>query len=180
MPSPIAHTAAGYVVYKFYGLKEHKVFDTVGNNSTAFILAFVFSLMPDLDVIPAFFAGNVSYFHNNFTHSLGSGLIVALIVGATCQMIQGRGFKYWSILALLCYELHVVMDYFTVGRGVMLFWPLSNERYEPAITVFYGLRRSNGLLTLDHVWTLINELCFVLLLLILMRTYEKLRLNMSG
>ncbi|MCB0212733.1 MAG: metal-dependent hydrolase [Anaerolineae bacterium] len=175
MPSPIAHTAAGYVIYKYYRLKEANAFDAFWNNRIALIAALVFSLMPDLDVIPAFFAGDVNYFHNNFTHSLGSGLIVALVVGVTVQIIQGRAFMYWSTLALVCYELHVIMDYFTVGRGVMLFWPLSDGRYEPTIKIFYGLRRSNGLLTLDHVWTIINELCFVFLLLLMIRLYKKFK-----
>ena len=34
-------------------------------------------------------------------------------------------------LTLACYESHVVMDYFTVGRGVMALWPWTPERFSP-------------------------------------------------
>ncbi|NIV75262.1 MAG: hypothetical protein GWN37_10615, partial [Gammaproteobacteria bacterium] len=43
------------------------------------------------------------------------------------------------LLTLVCYELHVLLDYLTVGRGVMLLWPLSAERFAPPIYLFYGL-----------------------------------------
>lgn len=176
MPSPIAHTAVGYVLYKiYYADSAQPVYRRLPKNGLALISVIALSLLPDLDVIPALFFGNISYFHNNFTHSLGCGIMVAVIIGVLVQVTQGGGFKYWFIFALLSYELHVIMDYFTIGRGVMLLWPISDERYEPAIKLFYGLRRSNGLLTLDHLWTIGNEIFFVTLLLLLNRWYTKLK-----
>lgn len=121
------------------------------------------SLLPDLDVIPGILLRQIDYFHNNLSHSLFFGLIVAFSVGCLVWLMQKTGFAYWFLLTLLCYETHVMMDFFTVGRGVMILWPFSFERYEPALMLFYGLRRSEGLISIHHLWTLVTESGFALL-----------------
>ena len=67
------------------------------------------------------------------------------------------------------------MDYFTIGRGVMLAWPLSSERFAPPFHLFYGLRWSHGLISELHWITLLSELFFVGVLFFGLRYYERRR-----
>ncbi len=66
----------------------------------------------------------------------------------------------WGAMILLCFELHVLMDLFTIGRGVKVLWPLSDARYSPPIKLFYGLHWSDGWLSVRHLWTLLSEAAF--------------------
>jgi membrane-bound metal-dependent hydrolase YbcI (DUF457 family) len=103
-------------------------------------------------------------FHNGWTHSLIAGLGVSVIV-ASLAWTKGRAAaEKWFFITLLCYGLHVMMDYLTVGRGVLALWPLSLERYAFPIKLFYGLHWSDGWLSVQHVWTVITELGFVVAL----------------
>jgi peptidoglycan/LPS O-acetylase OafA/YrhL len=45
----------------------------------------------------------------------------------------------------------------------MLFWPLSAARFESPVKLFYGLHWSDGLVSVKHIWTLLNELAFALI-----------------
>jgi inner membrane protein len=103
-------------------------------------------------------------YHNIWTHSLIVGLGVALAIGSLVWLVRHSGFSRWFILTLLCYELHIIMDYFTVGRGVSAFWPLSFERFVSPVPVFYGLHWSDGWSSMRHLLTLVTEVGFVALL----------------
>jgi hypothetical protein len=89
---------------------------------------------------------------------------MALTAGGLAWWRKRSGFVYWFGLVLLCYQLHIVLDFFTVGRGVMLFWPLSVVRFSSPIKLFYGLHWSEGFISIQHIWTLLNELGFTVLL----------------
>ena len=52
------------------------------------------------------------------------------------------------------------MDYFTVGRGVLAFWPFTAERFSAPVPLFYGLRWSEGWVSPRHVWTVLTEVPF--------------------
>jgi inner membrane protein len=130
----------------------------IGPVSQLLLVTAGLSLLPDLDVIPGLLWGNMGLVHNSWTHSLLFGLIVALGVGSGAWLIGRFGFLRWFIIALLCYELHVIADFFTIGRGVMLFWPFSVERFISPVRLFYGLHWSDGWLTVRHLWTLLSEL----------------------
>ncbi len=163
MPSPIAHTMIGYVIYRIFQLR-------MSHGSTKQIESLLFlavtiglSLLPDLDALIGLLMGDFWRFHNQATHSLIIGLIIALGIGAVIWLRRRSGFLCWFIIALLCYELHVIMDFFTIGRGVMLLWPFSSDRYESPMTLFYGLHWSQGWVSVMHLWTLVTELGFVVL-----------------
>ena len=162
MPSPIAHSTMGYIIYRIYRSRLPQQDTSKGPPLPRLLLVTGgLSLLPDLDVIPGILVGDINRFHNNLTHSLTFGLIVALAMGGAMLLKQHAGFMRWFLIVLICYELHVIMDYFTIGRGVMILWPFSAERYEPAVKLFYGLRRSDGWFSVQHLWTLVNELGFV-------------------
>ena len=96
-------------------------------------------MLPDLDSVVGVLARDFGRFHNNATHSFFVGFIVALGVGMIATWKRWGAFWSWSIVALIGYYLHVIMDGLTVGRGVMAMWPLSTERVLSPLPLFYGL-----------------------------------------
>lgn len=169
MPSPIAHSGMGYVIYKLYANKAQQKSASIILKTVLIGLSVVLSLFPDLDVILGVIYGNIDNFHNGISHSLIVGLMVAVGIACLAWVVLRWGFIFWFVFALLSYELHVVMDFFTVGRGVMLFWPFSSERFFPPFMLFYGMRRSEGLVSFHHIITLLTETLFVIFLLLVLK-----------
>lgn len=161
MPSPIAHAAAGYAIYYLSRSRAPQPeIKRIGPLPVLLLNTVGFSFLPDIDSIAGFMAGNFGRFHNNITHSLVVGLILSLVFGLLMQRINRAGFRFWFLILLLSYELHVIMDAVTVGRGVMALWPFSNDRYVSQVPLFYGLHWSDGWFSSRHLWTLATELVF--------------------
>lgn len=161
MPSPLAHTAAGYLFWR-------KAPAELGRTRFALVFA-ALSLLPDLDALPGFLAGDLYHYHNNFSHSISAAAAAALLTGAAARLLRAPAPRAWALFGLLCYGTHVIMDFFTVGRGVMLFWPFSGERFASPVKVFYGLRWSAGLVSSHHVYTVATEMIFIAALFFLLR-----------
>ena len=159
MPSPIAHAAMGYVVYRaFRSWRPYEASRHVGPLPQLLVAAVGLSVLPDVDSVIGLLMGDLGRYHNNLMNSFGFGLMVALGAGTAVWLKRRSGFKRWFVLALVCYELHVLMDFLTLGRGVMLAWPLSHQRFESSVKLFYGLHWSDGLLTPKHAVTLVTEI----------------------
>jgi membrane-bound metal-dependent hydrolase YbcI (DUF457 family) len=161
MSSPIAHTAVGYLFWR----KARGEFP-LARHAAAFILL---SLIPDFDALPGILSGDLYRYHNNLSHSLFAGAAAALFIGLAAGAARAGKVRTWAGYGLLCYWTHVLMDYLTVGRGVMLFWPLSSERHVSPLTVFYGLHWSEGLWSSHHIYTVLTESLFVGALFLLLR-----------
>ena len=160
MPSPILHSAAGYSIYllrrrQTSGSEEDKAL------LTTLLISVIFSLLPDVDSAVGLIRGNFGRYHNNLTHSLFAGLVVALPFSFLMQRKQRRPFKYWFSLSLLAYFLHVIMDSLTWGRGVMAFWPFTSSRYRIPLRLFYGFHWSEGWRSRRHLWTVLTELFLI-------------------
>jgi inner membrane protein len=172
MPSPIAHVAASYAVYKYYEARyPERATAKVGPVPRLLAAAIGLSLLPDLDFIPGLLINDLGRFHNYFSHSFFFGFVMALAVGCLVWLKNRSDFTFWFGLTLVCYQLHVVMDFFTVGRGLMVWWPLLTERIQPPFYLFYGLHRSDGLISIRHVWTFLTETAFALIVILLARQY---------
>jgi len=177
MPSPIIHTTVGYVIYRIFKPATPEEGSRLARSLRPLLLAAVgLSLLPDVDTLVGILTGDMGRFHNNATHSLVFGLAIALGVGSVAWLRQRSGFLRWFVVGLLSYELHVIMDFATVGRGVMALWPFSLDRYESPVKLFYGLHWSDGLLSARHAWTLVTELGFVALVAGVVRALPKLRM----
>lgn len=180
MPSPIAHIAAGYAVSVAFGREAGRAASNPGGRISGLpLFATVLCLLPDSTSVLGLLTGNFARYHNSWEHSLLVGVGVAFVLAAIAWSIGDRRYRRWPVIALLCYESHVVMDYFTIGRGVMLFWPVSPERWQPPVHLFYGLHWSDGWLTVRHLWTALTELVFgalvVLAVSILARRFGRAR-----
>ncbi|MFO7635063.1 MAG: metal-dependent hydrolase [Caldilinea sp.] len=174
MPSPIAHLAAAYAVYELarrHGPEPN--LRPLGPLPGLLAVTAAFSMMPDVDSVVGLIAGDFGRFHNNATHSLIVGTVVALGFAGVMRWLKRGQFFYWFSVALVCYSMHIAMDAATFSRGVMAFWPLTDERYLLPITAFYGLHWSNGLFSIRHLWTLFTELLFVALVVVLLHRWPR-------
>jgi membrane-bound metal-dependent hydrolase YbcI (DUF457 family) len=159
MPSPLVHTATGLFVLWLLRPFPHSRGEKERLPAIAAVLIVtILSLLPDLPSLIGILLNDFSRFHNNWEHSLVAGLAAALLVGGSAVLVGRRSFGRWLALALILYELHVIMDFFTIGRGVKILWPISFQRYTPRIKFFYGLHWSDGWWSVAHLWTLVTEL----------------------
>ncbi len=174
MPSPIAHTTMGYIIHKVYQARRpEQSLGWLGPLPRLLLVTAGMSLLPDLDSAAGILLRDFGRYHNNGSHSLFVGLAVALGIGGLVWWRKRSGFGYWFVLILLCYQFHIILDFFTYGRGVMLFWPLSPERFASPIKLFYGLHWSDGFISIKHIWTLLNELGFAALVVFVIHLLER-------
>lgn len=162
MASPLGHLAAAAAVYLGFRRKLWPAEDSarprnVLRKTTAFAAAAFFSLLPDSDASLGIFFGDLGKYHNNLTHSLFVAVAVAAVAAIPLSRLLHTQTHLAFRLALLSYGVHIVMDFFTVGRGVMLFWPLTDERFQAPVKLFYGLHWSQPGDIRSHIITLMNE-----------------------
>jgi inner membrane protein len=142
----------------------------------ALVLAVVVSMLPDLDAVLGAITGDLARYHNNGTHSLIVGLGVALVAAGLLAWPKRSDFLAWFWMIFISYGMHTLLDFFTHGgRGVMLFWPLSSQRFDSPFKLFYGVRWSEGWLSIHHMWTILSEAGFVFLVFLIMWLVEKLQ-----
>lgn len=173
MPSPIAHLAAGYIVYRLSRTHEPQPqLKPIGRVPGLLIAAAGFSLLPDVDSIVGFLAGDFGRYHNNVTHSIFVGVAVSLAFAYLMKWWRGA-FTFWFLFMLICYNLHVLMDAATWSRGVMAFWPFSERRFLFPVTLFHGLHWSQGWLSVRHLWTVSTELLFAAVVILAERGWAR-------
>lgn len=174
MPSPLAHGVIGYAVYRLCRPREKPALGGLSPRpATLLAVAVGLSLLPDADAALGLLLGDIGAYHNGVVNSLFVGLCVSLLIASLIWLRWRAGFRFWLVLSLLCYELHVLADYLTWGRGIMMFWPFTPERFAPPFFLFYGLHWSDGLMTVRHVWTFLTELAFAALLLAALELHSR-------
>jgi len=119
-------------------------------------------LAPDSDVLMGLVypSASIMDYHNGPTHSLLVGVVFALLFGGVCWIIiRGRWLPF-TLVGVLCYTSHVLLDWLTWGRGVQLFWPVSEARFQAPFPLFMGVRHSVGAPFSTHMLTGANDLMF--------------------
>lgn len=175
MPSPIAHLGAGYAIYRYYRRKLPHDQSSLCKFPLPMIMVTGLSMLPDLDVIPAIIFRDMRAYHNSLSHSLLSAIPVAFLVAGIFHRIYRSNYWPWFLICLVSYDLHVIMDALTAERGVMLFWPLTQNRFASSIKVFYGLQWGLGWFSLWHLWTIFTESLFSLVLILSASYFDKRR-----
>jgi membrane-bound metal-dependent hydrolase YbcI (DUF457 family) len=173
MPSPIAHLGAGYAIYRYYKHKLPSEQRRLWKFPLQMVIVIGLSMLPDLDVIPAILFRDMRAYHNNFSHSLFFGVPVALFVAGLFRQLYKSNFWLWFLICLVSYDLHVIMDALTAERGVMLFWPLSQDRFASPIKLFYGLQWGLGWFSVWHLWTIFTESLFVAVVIAAVNYFER-------
>lgn len=156
MSSPISHLATGYALYRVLLAHDPKVAGLP--RGTRLLTASVFAMAPDADFIAGWIANDLPAYHNNVSHSFAFGAMVCLVATLVLHRLAPaiRRLPFWCF-SFGCYATHVLVDYATRGRGVMLFWPFLNERLSSPLILFGGVSWSKGLATTDHLWTALND-----------------------
>ena len=170
MPSPIAHLSVGYLLYQFFVRRISFRRERAGHFSHLLLIAvFLFlSMAPDLDSVVGILTNQMGRYHNNWTHSIVACIGISLIGTVFLQLIiRNRLLSF--VAAILCCGLHIIMDYLSYGRGVMLLWPLTAQRFSPPFYLFMGLHWSQGIWCPLHILTIINELLFVAILIAIIK-----------
>jgi inner membrane protein len=169
MPSPIIHLTAGYAVYS---VASHV---TARPRPDPVLLgaAMGLALLPDFDSALGILFGDFGRFHNSQSHSLIVGAGVALATGLLLLAVGHRRPALWFAVTLACYELHILLDYFTWGRGVMAWWPLTDERFSSPALLFYGLHWSQGFVSSRHLVTLLTEMPVAIAMLTAVRMWSR-------
>ncbi len=137
---------------------------------------------PDVDFLLMYLGWVDS--HGTLTHSLTAAVCFSLVYGAFCRWLFGRVFSYawFTAVVFICYSTHLIMDIFTYGRGVLLFWPVLNERIHSPVPLFYGARHSELFAFDKHLITLTTELAYgglVYISVMLVFRYRKMCQNIT-
>jgi len=161
MPSPISHIAAGIIIYRSLPEKKRQKYRIkIFHYPLLAIIILGVSLLPDMDAVIGILTGDMGSYHNQATHSIFTGIAVAIILGAVMRWWLKGSYLFWAGLLFASYATHLLMDMLTHGRGIMLLWPLTDQRFLSPILLFYGLRWSHGVWSLTHIWTVVSELAF--------------------
>lgn len=169
MPSPIAHITAGYTIFKLSKNKLPGAKLSFWMFPCQLVLLASLSLLPDLDFLIGLILGDIERYHNNFSHSLLCGFLIAIILSIMVKWLDKSNFMNVFIISVITYDLHAIMDMFTGDRGVMLFWPLVQTRFSSPVKLFFGVQWGKGLFSILHVWTILSEIGFFLLIYIIVR-----------
>ncbi len=168
MPSPLAHIsvgcAAGFVLGR---RRKGPSVGVIAGNVLFTGLCVLFSVLPDIDAVPGLILGDFAAHHNDYTHSLVVAVVVCAVAYGAFRGLRIRDAGRWACVSGGCYATHILMDFFGHGRGVKLLWPFFRTRFSPGVHIFHGVRWSEGWLSVQHVWTLLNEAAFVTLLALL-------------
>jgi membrane-bound metal-dependent hydrolase YbcI (DUF457 family) len=173
MPTPLAHLAAGLGLN---ALLRPMLSLRSADRRKFLILVLAFSVLPDFDAIPGWIFGDMGKYHNSWSHSLVFGLAVCLLATPLLSLwIRNLSAMRCFLVPLSCYYLHIILDAFTHGRGVMLLWPFTEKRFQFPYPPFRGLKWSEGWWTSEHLYTLANELIVIGIATILIFGWFRLR-----
>ena len=173
MPSPIAHLGAGYAIYRYYKHKLPEDRSRFWKFPLQLVMVAGLSMLPDLDVIPAIIFRDMQSYHNNFSHSLLVAIPVAFVIAIVFHRVYRSNFWLWFLISMVSYDVHVIMDALTAERGVMMFWPLTQARIASPIKIFYGLQWGLGWFSIWHLWTILTESIFGLIVIFAANYFEK-------
>lgn len=127
-------------------------------------------LAPDADAFQAFTSeGRITEFHNYGSHSLLMAAAFAVPFAIICRLIAGGDGGFFWMIGFLAYSSHVLIDALTFGRGVQMFWPLTETRYGGWFYLFYGVRHSVNAPLWHHAFTALNDLAFAAVIFIVAR-----------
>lgn len=162
MPSPIAHSATGYILAQLFPLK-HKTVRWSRNWKCKLLSIFFAANAPDLDFILQILTGE--NYHRGISHSLGLAIGFSCLWGLIAYLIWRPLWQQIFGLTFVLYSSHLVLDYFTAGgNGIPFFWPLSNSWFIADTPIFPSVKHSRGFIDASHLNFLSFELSYSMIL----------------
>lgn len=126
------------------------------------VLLLAATLGPDVDLLFGLVADEpIATYHNGFTHSLVCVAGFAILFGLICRVVAGFGLCFFIWLGGFAYFSHIAIDVLSWGRGVQLFWPMTETRFDIApFYLFMGVRHSVDAPWTTHLLTVLNDTAF--------------------
>ena len=161
MSSPIAH---GSLIFAVWPYVRHRLDPHLPRAGRTLVGCAVFAALmaPDADLLfGLIYPGqSIQDYHNGPTHSFAASVVFAVLFGGICRVLARGGWLCFTCTGLICYAGHVLLDWFTWGRGVQLFWPLTEARFQSPVKLLMGVRHSVGAELSTHLLTVANDLLF--------------------
>ena len=169
MPSPVAHSLMGYIIYGISGRSG------AVQRRRLIPLYLLAANVADLDFLPGLLIDDANRYHHGVSHSIGFAIIFALVCSLFLFLLK-RDVSWWwrSLVVLFClYCSHIGLDYFATDSGfpygLAVFWPVSGEFYISPIALFADIRRSPSgidffpsLFSLHNLWAVSVEVLLLL------------------
>lgn len=151
VPSPVGHMLSGIIIASASGYDNKPILKKLAWGA-------FFAAAPDLDMLFVFAGIDYIYAHRTFTHSLVIVVLVALCLKVMNLLINAFSKNNqipWKLISI-CLFSHIFLDMLGKDeygpKGLMIFWPLSNDFYYMNVDLFYGLMDTKGNpLSLDRI-----------------------------
>jgi inner membrane protein len=145
MATPVGHYLLGLSVMQLFARDRDE-------RRRSIWLATV-ACVPDLDVIPGIFVGNLGRFHHGISHSFFAAAVFSLIAFGILWRQGWKPSESLLLLLFLLYASHVVLDFFTLDpgapHGVPLLWPW-RETYQSSWALLPNVQHTGGPLFSAH------------------------------
>lgn len=162
MPSPLAHGSL-VVLVRAVALRHARLHRSLPERPRFLLAAALAALWaPDLDFALRVVSDHPLLAHGGATHSLAGGACIGVLFACACCVFYGRSVPFVPLLCIgvACGWSHSLMDLATWGgRGVMILWPFTDERFS-TWPLFFGAHRSEPWAWHLHFATLLTELLF--------------------
>lgn len=140
MPSPLAHCSLAIVAWP----SLHAAAAPRWRRWTLLALLLGALIAPDADILLDPILGRPLFAtHGGPMHSLAAGVLFAPVFVLAARLIVTAPALRLAVIGLLAYWSHVLLDACTLGRGVMVLWPLSSERFAMPVPLFFGVRHGD-------------------------------------
>lgn len=179
MPSPVAHSLIGLTLGCAWFLPRAPDWRALARQVWAqrgwLLLCIVLANAPDVDYLFGIPRGNLNYYHQSITHTLGWIVSVSVCVWIFIRLaiLRGAGQARWPrawpghewnrgqarqgfLFILAVTGSHLVADYFCADMsppcGIMIAWPFSDRYWTSPVSLFPAPAKK----TWDDLWTLHN------------------------
>lgn len=169
MPSPIAHSATAYCLYKLTPLSQRS---TLLGRHRCLDLAYIIFIgnVADIDFIPQLFLDGK--FHRGPSHSLSLALLVSLGFAIIGYFFNKPKVRQLFLITLCIYTSHLFLDYWTAGGvGMQLFWPFTDSYFMSSVSFFPSVRHSKGLFYTGHIIFILFEAAYSFLLMTMLNIF---------
>jgi len=121
MSLPILHSYAGYGLCRLTQ-KDH------GRDTVTLVICMLLANLADCDFLPGMLVGRAAIFHRLASHSLAAAVVMGLAAAVVLSVLRHRHLLAGFLLGFCAYGSHLVLDLFgRAPKGLMLFWPFSNQ-----------------------------------------------------
>jgi inner membrane protein len=141
MPSPVAHTLTGYVIYRLASCDCDRI------GWKRLFLYCACSNLPDLDFVPGFLSGVPNQFHHGISHSLGFSIGFGLLMSLALFFMKNQSLLRNFVIFFSLYFSHLLLDLLSYDSsqpyGLPILWPITDNYHISPISVFLDIQRDS-------------------------------------